>query len=264
MNFLIITNKMDTDNNIRNQIIILDNENRDILKEYTDIELAASFSKNKKNYEILEKLLLKENNKSDMLTEVLILIIKYKEKTSSVDAIKLLIKYGADVNREFNYRKLPFSEKRSILINCCLYPISSVELIELLIESGADVNSKIETRTPLMHFIRNCSKVEDLQIIKLLIRNHSQVNYKDIYGLTSLMVCFELRYNMLIRYDIIKILLDNKADIYIKNNNNENILNIVEKAIGKNSDIYSLIFNYVEYKNNHLCEFDINFIYNYL
>ena len=63
---------------------------------------------------------------------------------------------------------------------------------------------------------------------------------------------------------MIKILLDNKADIYIKNNKDENILDIVKNKIDddkQNYDIYSLIFNYKNLVNTLHCEYDFNFIY---
>ena len=83
------------------------------------------------------------------------------------------------------------------------------------------------------------------------------------------MIWFESKLNKLIKYDIIKLLLDNKDYMYIKDENGCDILGIIKKTIGmdydketcENSNIYSLIFNYKNLENLHLCEFDINFIY---
>ena len=250
---------MDTDCDIRNQIII-PNPQDGFVKKCSNIELTALFSKNKNNLKILEKLLLQIKNKNDIPDTLLIETIRREDTTSQLEAIKLLIEYGADVNYEYN-------SGRSILIYCCLYPINNIKITKLLIENGANVNFKYSTRTPLMYFISNCFKNEDLQIIKLLMRKTNKINYKDEFGKTLLMICFESKTNIFIRYDIIKLLLENKADIYIKNDRGKNILNILEDEICKksyeNSKFYSLIFNYKNINNDHYCEFDVDFIYNY-
>ena len=136
-------------------------------------------------------------------------------------------------------------------------------MIEYLIESGADVKNKNKSGgTALMICIGNVTKDLYLEIIKLLIRKGSEINCQDFYGNTTLMLSFKSNLNKLIKYDIIKLLLDNKADIYLKNKKGKNILDIVKNSIGSdNSDIYSLIFNYKNLKNDHFCEFDIDFIY---
>ena len=250
------------DKDIRNQIIVPNTIQDYFVKTCSNIELAALFSKNKNNLKILEKLLLQIKNKNDIPNDLLMKTIQRETMTTSFDAIKLLIKYGADVN-------LIDDGDRPILIYCCLSEISNIKITELLIESGADVNIKYMTRTPLMYFIRNCYKNEDLKIVKLLIRKTNKINYKSEFGETTLMICFESKTNIFIKYEIIKLLLENKADIYIKNDEGKNILKMVTLAIAANNkqkckylDIYSLIFNYKNIKNDHFCEYDTVFIYN--
>ena len=221
--------------------------------------LANEYSKNVNNLEILEKLL--KTHDKNIISELLPTILNKIESIVSIDDIKLLIKYGADVNY-INYTcECP-------LLYCCMDPITSIEIIEFLIESGANVNIKSSTgRTPLTCAIRNSNKDDDLKIIKLLIRKGSEINCKNIFDETPLMMCFKNNKNKLIRYDMIKILLDNKADIYVKNDNNENILDIVKDKIDddkQNFDIYSLIFNYKNLVNVLHCEYDFNFIYKHL
>ena len=136
-------------------------------------------------------------------------------------------------------------------------------MIEFLIENNADVNSKsISNRTPLMYSIIGSKENYQIEIIKLLIKKSNNINCKDLKNETALIICSEYIINNLVRHEITKLLLDNKADIYIKNNDNENILNLIENTIGCDSDIYSLIFNYKNLINDHFCEYDINFIYN--
>ena len=108
-----INNKMD-DANIRDQIIITDNCNEYDLRNYSNIELATKYSKNKNNLEILEKLLLNVDDKN-IINELLITTLKNIELTVSFDGLKLLIKYGGNVNH-FN------SLNSSPLVFCCMHP----------------------------------------------------------------------------------------------------------------------------------------------
>ena len=259
VNSKIINNKMD-DVNIRDKIILPDNCSEYTLRNYSNIELAAKYSKNKNNLVILEKLLLNIDDKK-IIDKLLIKILISIQQLPSVDLIKLLIRFGANVNYFDNVHEYP-------LFYCCINPINDIEVVEALLEGGADVNNKSSIyRTPLMHLSKNSSSKEHLEIIKLIIRKGSKINYQDRDGYTALMICFESNNNILIKYDIIKILLDNKADIYLKNENNKNILDIIKNKIDvccENSNIYSLIFNYKNLVNAFHCEYDFNFIYNYL
>ena len=244
----------DNNSNIREQIIIPDGFKKNRFDYLSDIELAAAFSKNKNNFAIFEKLLLELVDNNIQLDNLLEAII-YRELTSSLDAIKLLIKYGIDVNCVYDGRSFP-------LVDCCVSPMNSIETFEILIEAGANVNKKNEYgETVLMKCIVNCTK--DLEIIKLLIRKGSKINCQDYKGNTELILCFKSNSNNLIKYHIIELLLDNKADVYLKNIKGKNILDIVKRKISSdNSNIYSLIFDYKNLKNDHFCEFDIDFIYN--
>ena len=260
---IIINYKMNDNSGIRNQIKILDSHTAYFLKDCSNIELAAVFSQNKNNFEIFEKLLLAKCNEKELITKLLFFIIRYVDRTASIDAIKLIIKCGADINSQ-KYDTLTF------IMLCCYYLKNNIEILELLIENGADVNIKNKTgKTTLMYNLQNVEYDKDLEIFKLLIRKDNQINSKDDNGetpLTLYVTCNRVK----IRYDITLLLLDNKSDIYIKNNEGKNVLNIIKDEIiddcrlKKNLyDIYSLIFNYKNLHNDHLCEFDINFIYKY-
>ena len=174
---------------------------------------------------------------------------------SHYDIAKLLIEKGADVNHIT-------CSGNNILNFMCYYPTQeNNKIIKLLIENGANVNTKNNTgKTPLMKLIKYCTSDHDFEIIKLLISKGDKVNCQDIHGKTLLMICYKRPISELFKYSIIKLLLDNKVDIYVKNANSENILDIIKKH--KTCDIYSLIFNYKNIHNDHLCEFDIGFIYN--
>ena len=247
---------MDDNFNIRDQIIIIDKKSTLNLDYLSDIELSARFSKNKNNFEIF-KTLLEINKKNNNLINNTLRTTIIDERTISFDTIKLLIAYGADVNHRDK-------SGSTILFDCCLCPINNIEIIKYLIESGANVNiENIYKYTPLMKLCKNSLNYDDLEKIKLLVSKGSKINCQDGYGQTSLMECFVKSRDYLLIFNIIKLLLDNKADIYIKNKKGKNIFDIVKDTIGVNSNIYSLIFNYMNLENDHLCESDINFIYNY-
>ena len=247
---------MNKDPLIRDQITILDDDSS-YLSTLSNLEYIAANFKNKNNLIIFEKLLSETNNLDKKIINDLMKTILYNESTTSIDAIKLLVKYGADVNYQDD------ESSWSPLLTCTIHPINSIETIEFLIESGANVNIKNASQnTALTDIVTASTKINDLEIIKLLIRKGSHVNCKNINGNTSLILSLYSLRNVSIRYDIIKILLDNKADIYIKNEVGENVLDITKRKIGVNSDIYSLIFNYKNIKNDHLCTCDIDFIYN--
>ena len=284
---------------IRNQIKILDDRDESNLYVYSNIELAARYSKNTHNFNILKFLLNDNKIDKEILNNILRQIVHYTQSISSIDAVELLIDNGADVNfidhddynilmvacsslnESANFDVVKLLIERGANINyvnsggktalslMCKYKWQreTNKIAILLIEKGATINIKDENeQTELMNLIRNFKNNDDLEIMKLLISKGTQSNYvncKNKNFKTSLMMCFEYDYKISTRYYIIKLLLDNKADIYIKNINGENILDIVKKNIEQNSDIYSLIFNYKNLKNDHLCEFDIDFIYNY-
>ena len=246
---------------IRNQIIIPVTHSMRDLDKYSNVELAALFSNNKINFEIFITLLEQNKRNVNLINEMLMETI-INESTTSIDTIKLLIEYGADINYRSPLGSTP-------LLRCSFHQINKIKTIELLIQSGANVNSENNYQeTSLMILAENSMNYHDLEKIKLLIRKGSKINYQNKYGQTPLMYgvlsnnirIFDL-FDLL--FDIIKLLLDNKADTYIKNKKGKNIFDIVKDTIGENSNIYSLIFNYKNLENDHLCESDINFIYNY-
>ena len=219
---------MEIKNDIRKQIIIFSYFYKYQLSKYSDIELSAICSKNKNNFKIFQYLLKKKHHNDKVINKILKHTIKFINSTASVDTIKLLIENGANI----------------------------------------DMKDR-QGRTLLMSFIICCTTSNELEIIKFLIRKGinggkqscNQVNCQDVDLKTPMMLCFVWVLDYSKKYDIIKFLLDNKADIYIKNKYGKNILKIIENYNGINSEIYSLVFNYKNIKNDYLCEFDVNFIY---
>ena len=181
--------------------------------------------------------------------------LKYAVYNSNYDIAKLLIENGANINYQNS------GDDTILNFKCSLKSYLDKKIIKLLVENGADVNIKNKSgKIPLTSLLPHASIQDDFEIIKLLIYKGSNVNIKDIDAKTPLMIYFEAFESFgskLFGQKIIKLLLDNKADIYLKNKNGENILDIVKS----NSDIYELIFNYKNIYKDALCKFDIDFIY---
>ena len=125
---------MDNNLTLRNQIIIPEDYPEDKSEKYSDIELAAMYSKNKTNLIIFEKLLLLKAYNKETLNELLILIMENVNNKASIDAIKLLIKNGVNLNYtgHFNW---------TTPIYCCVH-FKNTEIIKLFLENGADINIK--------------------------------------------------------------------------------------------------------------------------
>jgi ankyrin repeat protein len=88
---------------------------------------------------------------------------------------------------------------------------NSILEIEQFIQNGGDVNKKKDKYgySPLMVALNINNKDKD--IIKLLLDNGADVNTISNYGMTPLMVAFNI--NNKKDKDIIKLLLDNGADV---------------------------------------------------
>ena len=254
--------------NKKNKRKITNNCHKNILINYSDIELPAIYSKNKDDLTIIKNFLKKNKKNLDKnkIDNIMHETVKYLRTTASIDAIKLFISFGANINFVSSDGYTAFTEY--IFISALNSNDINIELdkkiIKSLIECGYDINKENKGLTSLTLSIRFSSDHERLEIIKLLISKGSNINYKNCQFETPLMSCFRNNHNKLIRYDIIKLLLDNKADVYIKNIHNKNIFDVIKNEIGEESDIYSLIFNYKNIRNEHFYEFDINFFYHNL
>lgn len=150
----------------------------------------------------------------------------------NIKSMKLLIKYGTDVNVQSKSGATALTYTGS----------NSVEIVRLLINNGANVNLKDDYgRTALDH-------IEDhnnLPIIKLYLKNGYDINSKDKYDNTFIM-------NVKSFYlDTLKYLLDNGADLYIKNHNNQTVL--IKMADSYHQDILQFLLEYInnDYDNQN-------------
>ena len=251
-------------------------------KKPLNIKNIAKFLQDSYCFGIFKSFLEQNKNNKIIINKLLRNTTKYSNKTYVIDIIKLLLSYGADVNSANH-------NNTTALYRACKFKHDDlkIKIIKYLIENGADVNFKNEyDQTPLMTMLFGDTK-NNFEIIKLLIIKGCNINYLDNFSRTPLMICADKFYNINNRYSIIKLLLDNKVDIYFQNKKGKNILKIIEEKSKKHNivlsiknenflsdlvddlsistfdicSVYSLILNHKNIKNDHLCKFDIKFIY---
>ena len=153
--------------------------------------------------------------------------------SSDIEVVKFLIDNGANVNLKSN-------DSETALMNA--YIRGNKELVELLINSGADVNlidfnlKDNYGRTKLME----ASKIGNKEAVELLINAGARVNEIDNDGNTALFYACRLRdYTIFDKkcLKLVKFLIDNGADVNIKNNVGQTPLSVssgkVEKLLRK-------------------------------
>ena len=132
---------------------------------------------------------------------------------SSDEIVKILLRYGADVNLKDN-------EGWTALMLAALYSNtdSNVSTVKLLLDAGADVNLKNnEGWTALMLSARYSNTDSNDSTVKLLLDAGADVNLKDIYGWTALMLSVRCS-NTDSNDSTVKLLLDAGADVNLKEN----------------------------------------------
>ncbi|WP_342257708.1 ankyrin repeat domain-containing protein [Spiroplasma endosymbiont of Nomada ruficornis] len=82
---------------------------------------------------------------------------------------------------------------------------NNIEMVKLLLENHADIDAQdVDGCTPL-HLVVECNNIE---MVKLLLENHADVNLKDINGCTPLHWAVECN-----NIEIVKLFIENGADI---------------------------------------------------
>ena len=158
---------------------------------------------------------------------------KHIISSSDIEVVKFLIDNGANVNLKSN-------DGETALMNA--YIRGNKELVELLINSGADVNlidfnlKDNYGRTKLME----ASKIGNKEAVELLINAGARVNEIDNDGNTALFYACRLRdYTIFDKkcLKLVKFLIDNGANVNIKNNVGQTPLSVssgkVEKLLRK-------------------------------
>jgi ankyrin repeat protein len=103
-------------------------------------------------------------------------------ESGNIDAVKLLIYAGADLNAISGPSRVsgPSWKKRCALTSALLYP----EILEFLIDSGADIDITLhQKRTPLHYAAESMGRYQGLCT---LLKNKADVNALDLYKKTPL------------------------------------------------------------------------------
>jgi ankyrin repeat protein len=261
-------------NNIRIVNFLLEN-GVDVNKQdnygNTALMLASNYSNKYSNNETVKLLLQYEadaNIQNDDGNTALILASCYSNNYSNNETIKILLKYGADINIQNN-------EGFTALNHACLYSntCSNNNTVKLLIENGADLeNISDNENTILMSVTSNLMGKDNLKFInttyldkeksnidtlKILIKSGVEINKKDDFGYTALLYtslfCDNDKDIM-----IAKLLLDNRADIDLKENGDQWYLNLVICTLGYKSEIVKILLdsrkiNYLNFKDYDIC-----------
>jgi ankyrin repeat protein len=169
-------------------------------------------------------------------------ILLYAARYNYENIVELIINSGIDINYKNKHQN-------SALIYATKY--NNINIVKLLLLNGANVNDKDKTgTTPLMYASIN----GNLEIMHILLKYEANVNDIDTYGCTSLMhaifdgdqivIEFLNTKNVDIhkpfdRKDIIKVLLDNGADINIKDIFGKTLL--MHSIVRNNCELMSLL-----------------------
>jgi ankyrin repeat protein len=209
--------------------------------------LMLSIEKN--NFDICKLLIEKgadlnlKNNKG--YTSLMLAVVE-----NNFNICKLLIEKDVDLNLKNNdgYTSLMISIKNNSFFayynnikNKKIYFLNNLYIIKLLIKKGADLNIENNKKLTPLFF---CIKFNNLGMFKFLIKNNVDINFQNSYGLTPLMFCIINNYdNDDYNIDYIKILIENNANIFIKDKKEKT-------AFGHYNYFYSITNN----KNNYIEE----------
>lgn len=191
-------------------------------------------------------------------------------KKNDINKVKEAIKKVKDINETFSFNKPEFTIDHATALIIAIINNVDIEIIKLLVEKGADVNYEDENKnTP---FLYSTLYYKNPDILDFLIKKGADPNHKNILGANALMISLyndevkilnkviELKADvnsqnrggwsgfMSIAIDkrpieYAKILVENGADINLKNKSGDNALDIAIKF--NNTEMV----NYIELLN---------------
>ncbi|MDQ7821716.1 MAG: ankyrin repeat domain-containing protein [Candidatus Eremiobacteraeota bacterium] len=101
----------------------------------------------------------------------------------NLEAVKLFIKAGKDVNTKDKYGRAP------------LHLAGDIEVAKFLLSKGADVNTKDNTRWTSLNYA--CCK-DQKELVKLLLSKGADINTRDNDGITPLQMASTVGYKEII------------------------------------------------------------------
>ncbi|CRG94164.1 ankyrin-repeat protein, putative [Plasmodium gallinaceum] len=114
----------------------------------------------------------------------------------------------------------------------------SLKMAKIILKKGSNINHKDINGISPLHI---CVKHGHLSLAKFLLENNANINIKDNDGQTPIFYAIINRH-----YDIVKLLIENGADVSIKDNNNASVYDYADFT-GKTK-----LSTYILYKSNEL------------
>ena len=178
-------------------------------------------------YNLEAFLFLLHNSTKANKSNTLFSICTYKD-SFDINLVEMLIKFGADVNKE--------KANKSLLYQVCTKENTTFkdQLIHMLINEGADVNKGTKHLTPLYALCKQ--KEPNMEHIQLLLSNGADINKGEKTPLYALCKSSEFINTMFLSF-----LLDNGADI-----NQGDILPITALCYRSNLSIFNVIKTFID------------------
>uniref|UniRef100_A0A6C0E9M8 Uncharacterized protein n=1 Tax=viral metagenome TaxID=1070528 RepID=A0A6C0E9M8_9ZZZZ len=165
---------------------------------------------------------------------------RYSKKYNLLEIVKLLIKYGANVNmsqNNYGWTSLMYASRNSNIT-------SSLETVKLLIDSGAklDMQNKLGWTSLMMASINSNDSAGEssLETVKLLINSGANLNIQNNDGDTALMLALKYseKYSSL---ETVKLLINSGANLNIQNKGGDTSLMLsIFACIWSSCNLYNL------------------------
>lgn len=148
--------------------------------------------------------------------------VHFASKAGSVEVLKVLMEYGANLNSRAKSESLPLHYSSNM---------GHIEVTRFLLEKGADVDSRNQYgRTPLQY----AANFKHTEVVALLLDYGADINARDVSGRTA------LRYAVVASdLDTIKLLLDRGASRDSKTHKGESPLDFAD-----DENVRELLQNY--------------------
>ena len=166
---------------------------------------------------IIKNMIINDKNIIDIKNEkgwtALMLAVRNSNTNSNVETIKLLIKYGANLNLQTN-------DDYSALMLATMYSNtdSNIETIKILVNTGLNLNlQNINGSTALMMAARSSNTTSNLETVKILLDVGANINLRNNNGWSALMGAAR-NSNTNSNIDTVKILIEFGANINLQTN----------------------------------------------
>ena len=144
--------------------------------------------------------------------------IKEIVKKGDIEKLKELIEKGTDLNKQYKYGVTVLN----YLSNKINRKEFGNEMFELLLKNGADPNIPDNYGwTPLMTASGVTNILSNIDTVKLLLKYGADINKQNIYGRTALLHAVKNLNEKRSTIETVKLLLENGANPFIKNKDNE-------------------------------------------